>query len=147
MYLLDTNVVSELRKRERCDENVTAWYARVSDDELFLSVLTLGEIRKGIELIRDRDPNQAVSLENWLRYVEQHYEDRTLSIDAAISDAWGRMYYIRNVSAVDGLLAATAQIHNLTVATRNVVHFQGLGVKLLNPFSPRTGGSHAQRTS
>ena len=140
MYLLDTNVVSELRKRERCDENVTAWYARVSDDELFLSVLTLGEIRKGIELIRDRDPNQAVSLENWLRYVEQHYEDRTLSIDAATSDAWGRMYYIRNVSAVDGLLAATAQIHNLTLVTRNVVHFQGLGVELLNPFSPRTGG-------
>ena len=97
MHLLDTNVVSELRKRERCDENVTAWYARVSEDELFLSVLTLGEIRKGIELIRDRDPNQTVSLENWLRYVEQHYEDRTLSIDAAISDAWGRMYYIRNV--------------------------------------------------
>lgn len=141
MYLLDTNVVSELRKRERCDENVTAWYARVSDDEPFLSVLTLGEIRKGIELIRDHDPSQAVSLENWLRYVEQRYEDRTLSIDAAISDAWGRMYYIRNVSAVDGLLAATAQMHNLTLVTRNVDHFQGLGVELLNPFSPRTGGN------
>ena len=108
MYLLDTNVVSELRKRERCDENVTAWYDSVSDDELALSVLTLGEIRKGVELIRDRDPNQAVSLENWLRYVEQHYEDRTLSIDAAVSDAWGRMHYIRMISAVDGLLAATA---------------------------------------
>ena len=140
MHLLDTNVVSELRKRERCDENVTAWYAGVSDDELFLSVLTLGEIRKGIELIRDRDPDQAVSLESWLRYVEQHYEDRTLSIDAAISDAWGRMYHIRNVSAVDGLLAATAQMHDLTLVTRNVSHFRDLGVKLLNPFSPRTGG-------
>lgn len=140
MHLLDTNVVSELRKRERCDENVTAWYAGVSDDELFLSVLTLGEIRKGIELIRDRDPNQAVSLENWLGYVEQHYEERTLSIDTAISDAWGRMYRIRNVSAVDGLLAATAQMHNLTLVTRNVVHFRGLGVSLLDPFSPRTAG-------
>ena len=139
MHLLDTNVVSELRKRERCDENVSAWYARVSDDELFLSVLTLGEIRKGIELIRDRDPNQAVSLENWLSYVEQHYEDRTLPIDAAISDAWGRMYYIRNVSAVDGLLAA-AQMHNLTLVTRNVDHFLDLGVELLDPFSPRIGG-------
>ena len=140
MYLLDTNVVSELRKRERCDENVTAWYASVSGHELFLSVLTLGEIRKGIELIRDHDPKQAVSLESWLIYVEQQYEDRTLSIDAAISDAWGRMYYIRNVPVIDGLLAATAEIHNLTLVTRNTDHFRGLGVRFLNPFLPQTGG-------
>ena len=137
MYLLDTNVVSELRKRERRDENVTAWYHSVSDDELFLSVLTLGEIRKGIELIRDRDPDQAVSLENWLRYVAQNYEGRTLAIDAAITDAWGRMYYIRNVSVVDGLLAATAMAHNLTLVTRNVSDVEGLGVRALNPFRPR----------
>ena len=140
MYLLDTNVVSELRKRDRCDENVAAWYTSISDDDLFLSVLTLGEIRKGIELVRDRDPRQAEVLENWLRYVEQNYEGRILSIDADISDAWGRMHKIRNIPAVDGLLAATAKVHNLTLVTRNLQDVEGLGADLLNPFVPETGG-------
>ena len=134
MYLLDTNVVSELRKRDRCDENVAAWYTGLSDDDLYLSVLTLGEIRKGIELVRDRDPGQAEVLENWLRYVEQNYEGRILPIDADITDAWDRMHQIRNIPAVDGLLAATAKVHNLTLVTRNIQHVQDLGVELLNPF-------------
>ena len=140
MYLLDTNVVSELRRPDRGDENVLAWYASVSADELFLSVLTLGEVRKGIELIRDRDPGQADVLESWLMYVEQHYEARILSIDAAVANAWGQMHYVRNVPVVDGLLAATARVHNLTLVTRNVQHVQGLGVSLLNPFAPMAGG-------
>ena len=135
MFLLDTNVVSELRKQERCDENVKGWYAGVSADELFLSVLTLGEIRKGIELIRDRDPNQAASLENWLRHVEKNYEGQTLPIDSAITDSWGRMYYIRNVPVIDGLLAATAMAHDLTLVTRNVSHVEGLGVQVIDPFT------------
>ena len=104
MYLLDTNVVSELRKRGRCDENVAAWYTGVSDNDLFLSVLTLGELRKGIELVRDRDPHQAEVLENWLRHLRQNYEGRILSIDADIADAWGQMRRIRNLPVVDGLL-------------------------------------------
>ena len=140
MYLLDTNVVSELRKRDRCDENVAAWYTGLSDDDLYLSVLTLGEIHKGIELVRDRDPEQAEVLENWLRYVEQNYEGRILSIDADITEAWGRMHYIRNVPVIDGLLAATAKVHNLILVTRNIQHVEGLGANLLNPFVPNTGG-------
>ena len=140
MYLLDTNVVSELRRRDRGDENVLAWYASLSGDEQFLSVLTLGEIRKGIELIRARDPRQADVLENWLKYVEQHYEARILSIDAAIANAWGQMHSVRNIPVIDGLLAATARVHGLTLVTRNVQHVQGLGVSLLNPFSPMAGG-------
>ena len=140
MYLLDTNVVSELRKQGRCDDNVTAWYTGISYDDLFLSVLTLGEIRKGIELVRDRDPRQAEVLENWLRYLEQNFEGRILSIDADISEAWGRMHQIRNIPAVDGLLAATAKVHNLTLVTRNIQHVEGLGANLLNPFVPNTGG-------
>ena len=140
MYLLDTNVVSELRKRDRCDENVAAWYTGISNDDLFLSVLTLGEIRKGIELVRDRDPRQAEVLENWLRYVDQNYEGRILSIDADITDAWGRMHYIRNVPVFDGLLAATAKVHNLTLVTRNIQQVEGLGSNLLNPFALETGG-------
>ena len=140
MYLLDTNVVSELRKRDRCEENVAAWYTGISDDDLFLSVLTLGEIRKGIEIVRDRDPDQAEVLENWLRYVQQNYEGRILSIDANITEAWGQMHYIRNIPVIDGLLAATAKVHNLTLVTRNIQHVEGLGANLLNPFAPNTGG-------
>ena len=139
MYLLDTNVVSELRKRDRCDENAAAWYTGISDDDLFLSVLTLGEIRKGIELVRDRDPKQAEVLENRLRYVEQNYEGRILSIDADIAEAWGRMHHIRNIPVIDGLLAATAKLHNLTLVTRNTQHVEGLGAELLNPFSEPAG--------
>ena len=140
MHLLDTNVVSELRKRERCDGNVAAWYSSISDGDLFLSVLTLGEIRKGIVLVRDRDPGQAEALENWLTYVKQNYEGRILPIDADISDAWGQMHYDRNVPVVDGLLAATARVHNLTLVTRNIQDMKGLGASLLDPFAPATGG-------
>ena len=140
MHLLDTNVVSELRKRERCNENVAAWYASIPDRDLFLSVLTLGEIRKGIVLVRDRDPGQAEALENWLTFVKHNYEGRILPIDANISDAWGQLQYVRNVPVVDGLLAATATVHNLTLVTRNIQHMQGLGASLLDPFAPATGG-------
>ena len=141
MILLDTNVVSELRKRDRCDENVAAWYTGVSDDELFLSVLVLGEIRRGIERIRDRDPQQCAALEQWLQDVTRRYAHRILPIDERVSDVWGQLYYIRNVPVVDGLLAATAKVHNLTLVTRNTQDVQGLGVNLLNPFSPTTGGN------
>ena len=140
MHLLDTNVLSELRKRERCDRNVAAWYASISDSDLFLSVLTLGEIRKGIVLVRDRDPGQAEALESWLTFVKQNYEGRILPIDADISDAWGQMHYVRNIPVVDGFLAATATVHNLTLVTRNIQHMQGLGASLLDPFAPATGG-------
>ena len=140
MYLLDTNVVSELRKRDRCDENVAAWYTGVSGDELFLSVLVLGEIRRGIERIRDRDPQQCAALEQWLQEVTLRYAHRVLPIAERVSDVWGQFYYIRNVPVVDGLLAATAKVHNLTLVTRNIQDVQGLGVDLLNPFSPTMGG-------
>ena len=136
MYLLDTNVVSELRKRDRCDENVAAWYTGISDEDLFLSVLTLGEIRKGIELLRDRDLRQAEVLEDWLEDVKRHYQGRILSIDADTANAWGRTYYVRNVSVVDALLAATASVHDMTLVTRNVSDVEGLGVRVLDPFGP-----------
>lgn len=141
MYLLDTNVISELRKRDRCDENVAAWYTSISEDSLFLSVLTLGEIRKGIELIRDNDFRQAEALEGWLRNVEEHYKDRMLPIDERIADAWGQLHYVRNVPPIDGLMAATAKVHNLKLVTRNVSDFQGLGADVFNPFSSPDGGT------
>ncbi len=141
MYLLDTNVVSELRKRDRCDENVAAWYTGISEDSVFLSVLTLGEIRKGIELIRHSDFRQAEALEGWLRNVEKYYKGRMLPIDERIADAWGQLHYIRNVPPIDGLLAATAKVHNLKLVTRNVPDVQGLGADVFNPFSPPDGGT------
>ena len=86
MYLLDTNVISELRRRDRCDENVAAWFASISDNEPFLSALTLGEIRKGIVLLQDRDPSQAEALEDWLTHVKQNYAGRILLVNADISE-------------------------------------------------------------
>ena len=135
MYLLDTNVISELRKRDRCDEHVADWYTGTSDDDLFLSVLTLGEIRKGIALIQDRDPRQAQALSDWLEATELSYEGRILPIDADTAKAWGKTHHVRTVSVIDGLLVATAWVHDLTLVTRNVSDVEGLGASVFNPFS------------
>ena len=134
MHLLDTNVVSELRRKDRCDENVREWHNGVSGEDLFISVLTLGEIRKGVAQKRGNDPTQAAVFENWLRDVVRQYEGRTLPVDGRIADVWGEMYAIRNVAAIDGLLAATAKIHGMTLVTRNVPNVEGLGVDIINPF-------------
>ncbi len=139
MYLLDTNVVSELRKGARGDRNVIAWYSRVAEEETFLCALVFGEIRKGIEIIRDRDSRQASALNSWLGNLKRQYAGRILPIDDEIAEAWGRMYYVRNVSPTDGLLAATALVHNMTLVTRNVSDVEGLGVRVLNPFNEQDG--------
>ena len=140
-YLLDTNVISELRKGNRCDANVSTWYRGVEDVDIFLSVLVLGEMRRGIERIRRNDPQQTAVLERWLQEVALRFAGRILPVDNMIAEAWGRTYYIRNVPVVDGLLAATAKVHNLTLVTRNVSDVEDLGAKVLNPFSgPAVGG-------
>jgi toxin FitB len=90
-YLIDTNIISEVRKGAHCDAHVSAWYASVADEDLFLSTLILGEIRKGVELARPRDPGKAVALERWLGEVEAAFNGRVLGIDNAVSDQWGRM--------------------------------------------------------
>lgn len=137
-YLIDTNVISEVRKGARCDAHVSAWYASIADEDLFLSTLVLGEIRKGIELARIRDVGRAVALERWLRAVESAFDRRVLGIDNAVSDQWGRMSAIRPVPAIDGLLAATALTHGLTLVTRNDRDVAGLGATVLNPFKRPT---------
>ena len=133
-YLIDTNIISEVRKGERCDTHVSAWYASIADEDLFLSTLVLGEIRKEIELARPRDAGRAVALERWLQEVETAFDGRVLGIDNAISDQWGRMSAIRPVPVIDGLLAATASVNGLTLVTRNDRDVDGLGVTILNPF-------------
>lgn len=132
--MIDTNIISEVRKGDRCDAHVSVWYASIADEDLFLSTLVLGEIRKGVELVRPRDPGKAAALERWLREVEVAFNGRVLGIDNAVSDQWGRMSAIRPVPTIDGLLAATALANGLTLVTRNDRDVAGLGATVLNPF-------------
>ena len=136
MFLIDTNVISEWRKGARCNANVASWFTSVDDNDLYLSVLVLGEIRRGIELLRPRDPIQARALESWLARVDAAFGDRILPVDREVADEWGRLNAIRTISVVDGLLAATAKIHHMTLVTRNDSDVAGLGATVLNPFQP-----------
>lgn len=140
-YLIDTNIISEVRKGERCNAQVSAWYASIADEDLFLSTLILGEIRKGVELARHRDADKAAALERWLRDVESAFSGRVLGIDNAVSDQWGRMSAIRPVPVIDGLLAATALVNGLTLVTPNDRDVAGLGAAVLNPFTHATDRS------
>jgi toxin FitB len=134
-YLLDTNVISELRKGKRADANVRAWFGELADEEIFLSVLTIGEIRRGVENVRRRDPDSAAALESWLARLGEAHRDRILPVDRAIGEEWGRMNVPDPLPVVDGLLAATAKVVGLTFATRNVADVEGSGVELVDPFS------------
>ena len=133
-YLVDTNVISELRKGKRCDRNVTAWFERVDDDEIFLSVLTIGELRRGIERIRKRDQKSAAALNGWLRNVVDSFHDRILPVDRAVAEEWGRLNVPDPLPVIDGLLAATAKVHGLSVVTRNTKDISRSSVSCLNPF-------------
>ena len=135
-YLIDTNIISEVRKGERCDSHVAAWFASIADADIYLSVLVVGEIRKGIERARRTDPAQARALEKWLSTLKQSYGERILPIDQMVADEWGSMSAIRPVPTVDTLLAATAKIHRMTLTARNVADVAGLGADVLNPFDP-----------
>jgi toxin FitB len=137
-YLIDTNIISEIRKGERCDSHVAAWFASIDDHDIYLSVLVLGEIRKGVERARRTDVAQARALEKWLSTIKESYGERILPIDQMVADEWGRMSAIRPVPTVDTLLAATAKVHRMTLATRNVADVTGLGADVMNPFEPPT---------
>ena len=139
-YLIDTNIISEVRKGDRCDPNVSAWYASIADKDLFLSTLVLGEIRKGVELARPRDPDKAAALERWLGQVEAAFGARVLGIDNAVTDRWGRMSAVRPIPVIDGLMAATAMTNGLTLVTRNDRNVAGLGAAVLNPFRATSAG-------
>lgn len=135
-YLLDTNVVSELRKGRRANSSLLAWFESAHDNELFLSVLAIGEIRCGVERIRAKDPAQARALEDWLRELEAGYADRILPITSSIANRWGRLSSGDPPSVVDCLMAATALENDLTLVTRNTRDVMKTGVALLNPFEP-----------
>ena len=137
-FLLDTNVLSELRKGPRADVNVQRWFVSVDENLIFLSVLVTGEIRRGIEAIRKRDPRAATALERWLDKLMQAHSDRVLPVDAATADEWGKLDARGSLPVVDGLLAATAQVHDLTLVTRNVKDVVSTGIDVLDPFAPTT---------
>jgi predicted nucleic acid-binding protein len=141
VYLIDTDVLSELRKKDRADPGVIAFFARIEAEQtpVYLSVVTIGELRRGIEIIRHRgDKSQAGQLESWLQKILVDYEDCVLAFDADSAQVWGRLRVPHPENALDKQIAATALIHGLTVVTRNERHYQGSGVGVLNPFgSPR----------
>ena len=135
-YLLDSNIVSELRKRERADAGVRQWLAGVDDAELFLSVLTVGELRRGIESIHRRDRARALALNRWFHALVTEYKERILLVDQKVTEEWGRMNAVATLPAIDSLLAATAHVHGLTLVTRNTKDVTRTGVPYLNPFTP-----------
>ncbi len=134
-FLLDTNVVSELRKKERCAPKVSAWAATVTRNQDFLSVLVVGELVRGAILKRRTDPQMADALARWIARLTHLYAERILPITLEIAQEWGRLSALRPIPPEDGLLAATALAHRLTLVTRNVKNVEGLGVSLLNPWS------------
>ena len=133
-YLLDTNVVSELRK-QRPHGAVLAWLQTMDDAQLYLSAVTLGEIQAGIELTREQNPAKAAEIEAWLELLAGVYN--VLPMDAATFRAWARLMHRKSDTLYeDAMIAATAQVHGLTVVTRNVADFQALGFEVFNPFAP-----------
>lgn len=135
-WLVDTNVLSELRKGERANPGIRALFADADDDALFTSVLVMGEIRRGIESIRRRDTSSALALEQWLDRLTRDFGERILPIDALVADRWGALNVPDPVATVDGLLAATALVHDLTLVTRNTRDVASTGVRVLDPTRP-----------
>jgi len=138
MYLVDTDVISEARKRDRCNPGVRAFFDRAREEgtELYLSVVTVGELRQGVERIRYRgDNSQAHKLERWLRQLTELYADRILALDEEIAHVWGRLRVPNPENPLEKQIAATALIHDLAVVSRNVAHFSPTGVRIINPFT------------
>jgi predicted nucleic acid-binding protein len=137
VYLVDTNVVSEIRKKERANKGIRAFFRRAAKDDidLYLSVVTVGELRRGVEIVRHRgDIAQAATLEAWLTAVLSEFAQNILPVDEDTGQLWGRLRVPHPEHALDKLIAATGLIHDLTVVTRNVDDFSPTGVRVLNPF-------------
>ena len=132
-WLVDTNILSELRKGDRANEGIRAWFAASREQDLFTSVLVLGEVLRGIESIRRRDVPSALALEQWLQRLTGSFNDRILPVDARVADRWGALNVPDPVPTVDGLLAATALVHDLILVTRNTRDVARTGARLLDP--------------
>jgi predicted nucleic acid-binding protein len=138
LYLADTDVISELRKHERANRGVRAFFADAarSAAQIYVSVVTIGELRRGVELLRHRgDADQAALIERWLLAFMREYGGHVLQFDADTAQVWGRISVPNPENPLDKQIAATALIHGLTLVTRNVRHFADLGVEVVNPFT------------
>jgi hypothetical protein len=135
MFVLDTNAVSELRKLERMNRGVREWFGATSPNDLFLSVITVGEIRKGVEEKRLSDPAQAEVLDRWMARTLTLFAAHMLPVTKDIADRWGALCPGQPLSPADGLIAATALMHGMTVVTRNVADFKRSGAQVLNPWT------------
>jgi toxin FitB len=134
VYLLDTNVISELR-RIRPNPAVSAWLARTPAEQLFLAAVTLGELQAGVEMTRRQDPGKAEEIEAWINVVANRYD--VLPMDGPVFRRWAQLMHRQPRDLIeDAMIAATARVHNLTVATRNLRDFERLGVPAFNPFEP-----------
>ena len=127
-------MLSELRKGSACHPRVAAWFSDVDEDDVAISVLVIGEIRRGIETIRRRDAGRSAELERWLGVLITDHGERILPVDRRVADEWGRLTAGRSGAGVDTLMAATARVHGLTLVTRNVRDVDWTGVSYLNPF-------------
>jgi toxin FitB len=137
MYLIDTNVISEARKNASANRGVVAFFEKVgaSGEPIYLSAISVGELRRGVELIRRRgDADQAKRLEAWLAVVVERFSERILAFDADAAQVWGRLRVPDPAHALDKQIAAIALVNNLVLVTRNIADFEGLGVKLSSPF-------------
>lgn len=134
-FLLDTNVVSELRKGERADQRVVDWAKANRDQGFFLSVLVIGEIRKGVDRLERRKPGSGQALDAWLADTRRQFEGRVIPVDEEIAEIWGTLSVPDPPPAVDALMAATALVKNLTLVTRNTRDIERTGVPCINPFA------------
>jgi hypothetical protein len=131
---LDTKILSELRKGARAHAGLRGWFETVNPEDIHLSVLVVGELRRGVELVRRRDTLQAAALERWLTNVTLDHAERILPVDGPVAEQWGRLVARRPCSVIDTLMAATALVHGLLLVTRNVKDVAWTGVSYLNPF-------------
>ena len=137
MYLIDTNVISELRKKSRANRGVISFFQQLKDSkqEIYLSVISIGELRRGVELIRHRgDIEQAKLLENWLERLLSDYSEKILELDTVSAQLWGRLRAPNPENSIDKQIAAIALVHDLIVVTRNITDFDSTGVATFNPF-------------
>ena len=132
-FLLDTNVVSEFRKKSP-DAGASGWLESVKSSQLYLSVLVVGEITQGVERLAARDPDQAAAIEDWRQRLVRGYADRIVPVSLEAAEVWGRLSATAPLPLADGLMAATALVHDWTFVTRNTADLERTGVRLLNPF-------------